>query len=418
MIYLSLGSNLGDRLYNLQLANKLILERCLYNGKSSIIIETKAIVKKESPSDWNKPYLNMIIGGESNLSCKELLKIIKDIETEMGRPANYEKWAPRIIDIDILLWHDLKVNTPDLIIPHPELENRPFFKHLLSLFEAESWRNNTFNKCFTGTFVLSPALVGIVNITDDSFSDGGQFNQPDKAAEKIYKLSEEGASIIEIGAQSTRPGAIIQNPKDEAKKLELVLDRLSEVINNGVIKISVDTFWTSVVNNLIHKYRVSWINDVKGDFDDETLRSIADNRCKICLMHSLTVPANPDIILPFDRKPVHVIKEWGKRSVDRLIKLGFSENDIILDPGIGFGKNVYQNIELIHSVGELKELGVAIMIGHSRKSYISAFSLENMQDRDIETIAVSLTLKDKVDFLRVHNVKDHMRFLVTHKIFE
>jgi 2-amino-4-hydroxy-6-hydroxymethyldihydropteridine diphosphokinase/dihydropteroate synthase len=351
----------------------------------------------------------MIIKGETDLSPQDLLISLKNIEFEMGRPKIYERWSPRIIDLDILLWDQQEINTPSLTIPHPELGNRPFLTHLLALMGLSAWTETFMDNPFTNSFVLNPAFVGIVNITNDSFSDGGQFNKLDKAIDHIHKLINDGASIIEIGAQSTRPGAFIGTPEEEYNTLKLVLDEVPS------FTLSIDTFWPYVVKKILEKYQISWINDVKGKFDDETLKMIAQSGCKFCCMHSLSIPPSPEKILPLDQNPMNLLKEWGIKLIDRLLGLGFSQENIILDPGIGFGKSAYQNIEILRNVGELKDLGTKVMVGHSRKSYIGSFSSAHAKDRDIETIATSLALKNKVDFLRVHNVKDHMRFFVSYE---
>ncbi len=418
MIYISLGSNLGNRINNLWLAVNLLKKRCLRDVSCSIVLETEAILPEEASVTWNKPFLNMIVSGETNLLPKELLQALKIIEYDIGRHKSYEKWAPRIIDLDILLYGDLHINEPNFTIPHPELNNRNFLQHLLSLMGVDSWRSkrpviNSFKKSFT----LHPRMVGVVNVTDDSFSDGGKFHQPDKAIEQVHKLADEGASIIEIGAQSTKPGAIIHSPEQEYTKLKPVLDGLSKLMNEEIIHISIDTFWPSFALNLLEKYKINWINNVKGEFDDYTLSAIANSGCKFCFMHSISIPPSKDRIIPSNQRPTEVIIEWGKYFIERLLKLGFSLESIILDPGIGFGKSAYQNIELLRYAAELKHLGALVMIGHSRKSYIQTFSSEaNASERDIETIALSLALKDKIDFLRVHNVKDHMRAFVAHDI--
>ncbi|MCC8483389.1 MAG: dihydropteroate synthase [Rickettsia endosymbiont of Labidopullus appendiculatus] len=417
MIYISLGSNLGNRINNLNMAVNLLTQSCLRNSKSSIILETEAILPDNTPPSWNKPFLNMIVAGETDLSPDALLITMKSIESDMGRLAIYEKWAPRIIDLDILLWDELEINTPQLTIPHPELSTRPFLRHLLALMEVQPWTKMPLTNSFSKSFVLHPAIVGIVNITNDSFSDGGQFNNPDKAIEKIQELASDGASIIEIGAQSTRPGAVIRTPEEEYNKLKPVLDGITTLINKGMLKVSIDSFWSSTVKRLLENYQISWINDVKGDFDNRTLRSIAEKGCKLCFMHSLSIPPNQELILSLEHRPISLIKEWGKQSIERLLNIGFSQENIILDPGIGFGKSSYQNIEILRYVQELRSLDVQIMVGHSRKSYIQAFSTVDAKNRDIETIATSLALKDKVDFLRVHNVRNHMRFFTTYQNF-
>ena len=416
MIYISLGSNLGNRIDNLKRAEKLLKERCLYDTQSSIVIETTAIIPEKADRTWDMPYLNMIVAGETDLSPAQLMLSLKAIETEMGRPTKRLYWSPRIIDLDILLWDDIELNTSSLVIPHPELKNRPFLQHLLSLMDAKPWREANCSDSFTRSFTLSPSLVGVVNITNDSFSDGGQFNAPDKALEQILKLADEGASIVEIGAQSTRPGAKIINPEIEYKILAEVLDRLEKITNKNNISISVDTFWPDVIHKLLDKYNIAWINDVKGDLDDETLRFIKNKSCKLCTMHSLSIPPSPGNIMPLQQKPIEEIRQWAEQTLGHLLKLGFKNDDIVLDPGIGFGKNVRQNLELLSDIGELKSLNVPVMLGHSRKSYIDNFSHREAKDRDLETIAISLAVRDKIDYLRVHNIEDHMRALVANGI--
>lgn len=417
MVYISLGSNLGNRINNLRTAAAFLIQSYLRNTTCSIVLETEAILPKNAPIEWNKPFLNMIVSGETELSPHELLAALKSIETEMGRPKLYELWSPRIIDLDILLWDELEINSPALKIPHPELNNRPFLQHLLALMGVKLSQNLQTTNLFKKSFVLSPQLVGVVNVTHDSFSDGGNFSQTDKAIQQVLKLAADGASIIEIGSQSTRPGAVIAGPDQEYNKLKPVLDNIIQFMHDRTLTISVDTFWPTVISKLLKNYPVAWVNDVKGELDDETLKLIAAENCKLCLMHSLTIPPTKEIIIPIEKRPMDVIVEWGKAYVDRLLALGFSLDQIILDPGIGFGKSTYQNIEILQKIDELQKLGVKIMIGHSRKSYLGAFSGRTAVHRDIETIAVSCFLAEKVDFLRVHNVEDHMHFLTVYKNF-
>ena len=126
MIYISLGSNLGNRINNLWLAVNLLTKCCLRDVSCSIVLETEAILPEGVSVTWNKPFLNMIISGKTNLSPKELLQALKVIEGYVGRTHIYEKWAPRIIDLDILLYGGLQINEPNLTIPHPELNNRNY----------------------------------------------------------------------------------------------------------------------------------------------------------------------------------------------------------------------------------------------------------------------------------------------------
>ncbi len=178
MIYISIGSNLRNRLSNLQKATQLLKKRYLKDLKSSIILETKAILPNGAPDEWNKPFLNMVVYGSCLVSPEELLKGLKQIEYDIGHTQVHEKWAPRVIDLDILLWDNLILNTPYLTIPHPELMNRPFLLHLMAMlspmdnipvvsktFDTVAYNNLNTKDCFLKSFTLSPKFVGIVNIT-------------------------------------------------------------------------------------------------------------------------------------------------------------------------------------------------------------------------------------------------------------
>lgn len=419
MIYISIGSNIGNRFSHLQKAAQLLKERYFKNLKSSIILETKAVLPNDAPPGWDKPFLNMVVYGSCSSSPEELLKGLKQIECDIGRLQVYEKWAPRVIDLDILLWDDLTLDTPYLKIPHPELINRPFLLHLMAMLSPMAVVNKTFGTvnpnikdCFLRSFTLSPELVGIVNITPDSFSDGGLYYDAYQATKQTLRLLSDGASIVELGAQSTRPGSSIQTPKAEYARLKPVLDDLNQYMKVGDIKVGIDSFWPDVILNVLEHYNITWINDVKGDLDDNTLKAIASSGCGIVIMHSLSIPPHKDNIIPGDIDSVSTINHWAERNINRLLALGFDQSSIIIDPGIGFGKSLYQNIWLLRNIEALQSFGCKVLVGHSRKSFISSFSTEPVFNRDLETIALSSALHNKVDFLRVHNVRDHMRFFV------
>ncbi len=432
MIYISIGSNIGNRLTFLDQAVLLLKERHLKNLQCSIVLETKAILPPEAPSDWNKPFLNMIVCGNTNQSPSELLEGLKTIERELGRPITYERYSPRVIDLDIIFFDEQLVHTPDLQVPHPELCNRPFIVHLMALLNPYQRypfiTNHPFSKktffeiaqsvpnlqeCFTRTFTLYPKLVGVLNITPDSFSDGNLYLQSESAIEKALALHSEGATIIELGAQSTRPSAQFLDAKTEYERLAPVLSGIYDRISAKNILISIDSFSSSVILPILERYPIAWVNDVKGDLEDDTLRTISKHGCKIVIMHSLGIPPTTKMRLSDELDPITAIQEWIKIKTDHLIDCGFKPNDIIIDPGIGFGKSVYQNIWLLRFVDELKKMGFQTLLGHSRKSYMSAFSKVAPSDRDLETIAISEHLwQSKVDFLRVHNVMHHQRFFV------
>ncbi len=178
------------------------------------------------------------------------------------------------------------------------------------------------------------------------------------------------------------------------------------------IKVSIDSFWPDVILNVLEHYSVTWINDVKGNLDDNTLKTIASSGCSIVIMHSLSIPSHKDNIIPSDTDPINTINRWAEKNINKLLTFGFNENSIIIDPGIGFGKSLYQNIWLLQNIETLQSFGCKVLVGHSRKSFISSFSTEPVFNRDLETISISSALYNKVDFLRVHNVRDHMQFFV------
>lgn len=438
MIYMSLGSNLGNRLAYIQKAVCLLKERYFSDLKCSIVLETEAIVPKGAPSEWNKPFLNMIVCGTSLLSPEALLKGLKEIESNIGRPAFYEKWAPRVIDLDILLWNDTILNTQHLTIPHPELYNRPFLVHLMAMLDPLHrypllpecpLSGKTFgmiaaaipniNTCFSKSFVLYPQFVGVVNITPDSFSDGGKYLMPEKAIRRALEVSSEGAMMIELGAQSTRPDADRLTPDEEYSRLKPILERLHEHIKTGVMEISLDSFCPEVILKVLDQYPIAWINDVKGSLDDHTLMAITNYGCKIVIMHSLTIPPQKEVRLSDDIDPVDSIKSWVETAINCLLECGFKQDDVIIDPGIGFGKSSYHNLLLLRKAGQIKRLGYKVLLGHSRKSYMSTFYHSAPHERDLETIAVSTHLMDnKIDYLRIHNVRDHQRFFVAQQAIQ
>ncbi|MDR1031594.1 MAG: dihydropteroate synthase [Holosporales bacterium] len=420
VVYISLGANVGNRLDNLRIAVTKIGERCLSNIKGSIILETPAILLPGSPKSWDKPFLNMVIRGETQLTPHQLMDQLKQIEVELGKPVQHEKWSPRTIDLDILLYGDEAVEIPDLTIPHKELLNRPFFLHLIGLIDPKAtYPDHTttadlaidLSSLFTNSFVLFPKLVGVVNITPDSFSDGGQHFKTEEAIEHAIRLVKQGAAVIELGPQSLRVGAELLDVHQEWARLEPVLAGIEDFQKHEKYKIciSIETLSPEIVQKIINRGPVYWINDVVNKWDDHTLKAIAESGGKIVSMHSLDVPPKKEHTIKGDA--VEHVNAWAKETYTRLCSNGFTKDQIVFDPGLGFGKNCYQNLALLRNVEALKQIGCEVMMGHSRKSYFSAVTRLPPAERDLETMAVSSVLAESgADYLRVHNVADHQRF--------
>jgi 2-amino-4-hydroxy-6-hydroxymethyldihydropteridine diphosphokinase/dihydropteroate synthase len=317
----------------------------------------------------------------------------------MGRDLNAPKWSPRIIDIDIVAYNDETINAERLSIPHKELKSRDFFQYLLTSVGREIPQDvklNINDYKALNYFVLDPKLVGIVNVTPDSFSDGGKYFDPDAAVARAKKLRDVGTRVIELGAQSTHPRHTEVPPSEELFRLEPILERVKDMDCVGV-----DTYFDEVVKLAIKKYDLKWINDQNATLSDDTLKLIADSGAKYATMLRGT-----DI-------------SWLEKRANYLKNLGLKKENILLDPGIGFGKSKLENIEAIKNVSRIKDMGYKMLFGHSRKSFISHFSNAPAAERDIETIAVSnFAAEQKMDYLRVHNVEDHMRFFVAKLFFE
>lgn len=401
LVYLALGSNIGNRMENLRKAI-FELSDIFEVVQMSHVIETDAILLEHSPKSWKMPYLNMVLSGKTKLNPEELLAYIKKTEEKIGRKLDAPRWSPRVIDIDILSYFDAKIQTEHLTIPHKEVKNRDFIQYLLielgyKIPDCDLSENIEDYKPLNH-FVLFPKLVGIVNVTPDSFSDGGCYLDPNKAERRIRQLLIGGVAMIDIGAQSTRPGFLEISPNEEISRLDPVLERCGDIDC-----LSIDTSADQVVQYVLKKYpNIYCINLQQQNLSNETIKLLADNGKKVVIMLHGT-----DISV-FENK-IHHFENCG-----------LTRANIILDPGIGFQKSKIQNIEMIKNLCELRNYGCEIMLAHSRKSFISFFSNKEAQDRDLETIAVSSNAVRNgfTDYLRVHNVKSHMDYFVAEKIMD
>jgi dihydropteroate synthase len=252
-------------------------------------------------------------------------------------------------------------------------------------------------------------IVGILNVTPDSFSDGGNFFAPELALNQAKKMIEEGAEIIDIGAESTRPNATPLTDAQEWERLLPILPSLMEFSKEHNVQVSVDTRHPSTTSKAI-QLGVNWINDVSGCTDTQMIQLIKENDVKIVVMHNLGVPVNPNIKIPNNINAVDLILNWGKNKIAELMDKGITSDKIIFDPGLGFGTTANQSLEIIKSIDEFNKLNVPILVGHSRKSFLSLFTSKPFAERDLETCIVSAFLSSKdVDYIRVHNIIDNKR---------
>ncbi len=246
-------------------------------------------------------------------------------------------------------------------------------------------------------------LVGILNLTSNSFSDGGLYNNFDKAKAHLLEMISDGADIIDIGAESTKPYSQAVSPKEQLEKLLPIID-----FAKGKIPLSVDTRSAKVAEECI-KHGVNIINDVSGfEYDKDMANIIAKYNVPIIIQHSKGTPENMQNSPEYTDLMEEIFLKL-KEKVDYAHSLGIE--NIILDPGIGFGKSRENNFEIIRRIEELYTLKCPVMLGISRKSLLNMQYADNLT-KDIFTTALNtLAIERKVDYIRVHNVKMHSELI-------
>ena len=247
-------------------------------------------------------------------------------------------------------------------------------------------------------------IFGILNITPNSFSDGGINFKFEDALLAAKKMVKDGIFAIDIGAESTRPNAESISVEEEISRLEQILPAICKL----GIKVSLDTrnFETAKWGA---KQGVSIINDVSGFEDERMMELIPKFNLQACFMHSLSIPANPAIIMEGD--VLGEIYKWAESKIKLFAKHGVLPENLIFDPGIGFGKSAEQSLLILKNTDYFKKLGLPVLIGHSRKSFLKlafeerfATGLEVSNfEKDLMTSIFSTILWNKVEFLRLHN---------------
>jgi len=249
-------------------------------------------------------------------------------------------------------------------------------------------------------------IMGILNVTPDSFYDGGKYSIRDRAIQRAERMLEDGADIIDIGGESTRPGA---DPVSLEEELDRVIPVI-EAIRDFPIPISIDTYKANVAEEAL-KHGASIVNDISGlRFDPEMAKVVARYNVPVVIMHIKGTPRDMQKN-PVYENVVEEIKNYFIKQVDYAVSFGIKGENIILDPGIGFGKKLEHNIEILRKVSEFKKLGFPLLIGHSRKSMIGMI-LDGIapEERLYGTLAISsYCIMNRVDIIRVHDVREHVQ---------
>lgn len=242
--------------------------------------------------------------------------------------------------------------------------------------------------------------MGILNLTPDSFSDGGRYASPRIAIDRAKRLVDEGADILDIGGESTRPGATPVSADEELRRIMPVLESLSAII---AVPVSVDTYKPKVMRAAIDA-GASMINDVNALEAEGATEAVAKSDVAVCLMHKCGTPQTMQIDPQYD-DVVAEVKTYLKHRIEVVASAGIASERIVIDPGFGFAKNTAHNLALLKHLDELKSLGVAVLAGLSRKSVLGKITQRKVHDRLYPSLAAALIAVAKgANIVRVHDV--------------
>jgi dihydropteroate synthase len=249
-----------------------------------------------------------------------------------------------------------------------------------------------------------PAVVGILNITPDSFSDGGEFLDPGAAAEHAATMLDEGADILDVGGESTRPGSDPVSQEEEIQRVIPVLERILSVRPEAVI--SVDTHRSGTATAALEA-GASLVNDVTALRGDPRIASvIQEAACPVILMHMQGEPKTMQKE-PHYEDVVREVRDFLAERAEYAVAAGIRPENVILDPGIGFGKNLQHNLALLRNLDAIVDLGFPVLIGASRKSFMEKITgVQEARDRVSGTVATTVLAYERgATFFRVHDVR-------------
>lgn len=449
-VVIALGSNVGDRLHNFNEALQLMRKSGIHITRHACLYETAPAYVTDQPN-----FLNSAVRAVTQLGPHELLGALKKIEKDMGRTDGI-RYGPRPIDLDILFYGKQRISSEILMVPHERIWERPFVMAPLMDLLGSSIDSDTvscwhsFSNHSDGLFdsweklggepligkeglkrVLPigngfwdwstrTSVMGILNLTPDSFSDGGKFQSVEAAISQVRSMISEGADMIDIGAQSTRPMASRISVQQELDRLIPVLEAvlgLPEV--EGKI-VSVDTFYSEVAEEAVSK-GAHIVNDVSaGQLDSNMLKVVADLKVPYIAMHMRGDPSTMQNSenLQYDNVCKQVVSELYSKVREAEI-LGIPAWRMIIDPGLGFSKNCEHNLEILMGLPNIQaEIGrkslalshAPVLIGPSRKKFLGEVcNRPAATERDAATVAsVTAAVLGGANIVRVHNVRDNV----------
>ncbi len=254
-------------------------------------------------------------------------------------------------------------------------------------------------------FKKIPNILGVLNLTPDSFSDGGKFNTKNKGISQAINLYKKGADLIDVGGESTRPGSKTVNDKQEWNRINKILKLIVKKI-----PLSLDTRKSEIMQNGI-RLGVKLINDVSGlNYDHKTISILKKYKIPFVIQHSIGTPENMQKKPKYNNELLDIY-DYFEEKIKLIRSMGIKHNNIILDPGIGFGKNLKHNMNLIRDISIFHSLGFPILVGNSRKRFIKDISKKNDSNTRIGgTMASSIYLMMQgIQILRIHDVNEVMQ---------
>ncbi|KAJ7534099.1 hypothetical protein O6H91_13G080000 [Diphasiastrum complanatum] len=445
-VVIAMGGNVGNRVANFKNALNLMRQAGINISRHACLYESAPAHVTEQPS-----FLNSAVAATTTLEPHALLQALKRIESHLGRSFQGMRYGPRPIDLDIIFYGNHTVETDTLQIPHKLFMERPFvLAPLIDLLDSKLDRHDHWSThaCAKGGvfrvwnemggerlvgreglkrvfpigerlwhFSARTTVMGILNLTPDSFSDGGRFSSVDRAVDRVCAMISEGADFIDIGAQSTRPNARRLSTEEEQSRLIPVLDALANVSEMDGIRLSVDTFDSKVAREAVG-HGANIINDVSGGCLDPTMyETIAELGVPCVLMHMRGDPTTMmnEANTKYFNMPQDVTGELCAR-LEKAESAGIPSWHIITDPGIGFAKELDQNLSLLRDMPLFRQHLIQrsmafshgpILIGLSRKSFLGKICANpKAEDLDAASIAaLTVAIGGGANVARVHNVK-------------
>ena len=245
-------------------------------------------------------------------------------------------------------------------------------------------------------------VMGILNVTPDSFSDGGRFNRPDSALKQALRMQQEGAEVIDIGGESTRPGAALISLDEELSRVVPVIEKIRE---HSSVAISIDTSKPEVMQAAIEA-GASMVNDVNALHEAGAIEVCAQYQVPVCLMHKQGSPQdmqlNPQYVDVVDE-----VKQYLISRTEQCVAAGIREENIIIDPGFGFGKTLENNLCLLREIAQFCALEMPVLVGISRKSMFGQLLDREVDERLIASVSAAVIAYQKgARFFRVHDVAE------------